>query len=255
AVERRPRAERGRVEAIGRGIVLDADDRTAFLDQRHAHAELGHSQRELARTVERVDDPHALLREPLGRVPRLFREPAVVGKCTEQARLQQVVRLRVRLREPVLVTPGTLVALHDLLDRLLVVVPHDGAGLARGGFGHGAFPLERRHPGFVHHRPVVTNPIVRALVIVLATAGGAGYAPIASGTVGSLVALPLVPWLARTRDQSWALGLGIAVGIALLAIWAAGRAEIVFGGKDHSRIVIDEVAGMTTAALFVPATW
>jgi len=102
---------------------------------------------------------------------------------------------------------------------------------------------------------VVTNPIVRALVIVLATAGGAGYAPVASGTVGSLVALPLVPWLARTRDQSWALGLGIAVGIAVLAIWAAGRAEIVFGGKDHSRIVIDEVAGMTTAALFVPASW
>ena len=102
---------------------------------------------------------------------------------------------------------------------------------------------------------MVTNPIVRALVIVLATAGGAGYAPIASGTVGSLVALPLVPWLARVRDGSAPLAIGIGVGIAILAIWTAGRAEEVFGGKDHSRIVIDEVAGMTTAALFVPATW
>jgi phosphatidylglycerophosphatase A len=102
---------------------------------------------------------------------------------------------------------------------------------------------------------MVTNPIVRALVIVLATAGGAGYAPIASGTVGSLVALPLVPWLARVRDGSAPLAIGIGVGIAVLAIWTAGRAEEVFGGKDHSRIVIDEVAGMTTAALFVPATW
>jgi phosphatidylglycerophosphatase A len=102
---------------------------------------------------------------------------------------------------------------------------------------------------------VVTNPIVRALVIVLATAGGAGYAPIASGTVGSLVAMPLVPWLARVRDGSLPLALAIGVGIAALAIWAAGRAEAVFGGKDHARIVIDEVAGMTTAALFVPATW
>jgi phosphatidylglycerophosphatase A len=102
---------------------------------------------------------------------------------------------------------------------------------------------------------MVTNPIVRALVIVLATAGGAGYAPIASGTVGSFVALPLVPWVARLRDGSWPLGLLVATAIAALAIWSAGRAEIVFGGKDHSRIVIDEVAGMTTAALFVPATW
>ena len=102
---------------------------------------------------------------------------------------------------------------------------------------------------------MVTNPIVRALVIVLATAGGAGYAPIASGTVGSLVAMPLVPWLARVRDGSLPLAIAIGVGIAALAIWTAGRAEEIFGGKDHSRIVIDEVAGMTTAALFVPATW
>jgi phosphatidylglycerophosphatase A len=102
---------------------------------------------------------------------------------------------------------------------------------------------------------VVTNPIVRALVIVLATVGGAGYAPVASGTVGSLVALPLVPWLARARDASWLLGVGLVVAIVVVAIWSAGRAEVIFGAKDHSYIVIDEVAGMATAALFTPATW
>ena len=102
---------------------------------------------------------------------------------------------------------------------------------------------------------MVTNPIVRALVIVVATACGAGYAPFASGTVGSLVALPLVPWLARVRDASWPAAVGVFVAIALLAIWSAGRAEVIFGGKDHARIVIDEVAGMGVGALFVPATW
>ena len=102
---------------------------------------------------------------------------------------------------------------------------------------------------------MVANPIVRVLVIVLATAGGAGYAPLAPGTVGSLVALPLVPWLARVRDASWPVGLGLVVAIVLVAIWSAGRAEIILGGKDHSSIVIDEVAGMATAALFAPATW
>jgi phosphatidylglycerophosphatase A len=102
---------------------------------------------------------------------------------------------------------------------------------------------------------MVTNPTVRALVIVLATAGGAGYVPVASGTVGSLVALPLVPWLARVRDDSLVLALALVVGIVTLAVWAASRAEVIFGGKDHSRIVIDEVAGMAMAALFAPATW
>jgi phosphatidylglycerophosphatase A len=67
--------------------------------------------------------------------------------------------------------------------------------------------------------------------------------------------MPIVPWLARIRDGSWAAALLVATVISLLAIWIAGRAEVIFGGKDHSRIVIDEVAGMTVAALFVPATW
>ncbi len=102
---------------------------------------------------------------------------------------------------------------------------------------------------------MVTNPIVRALVIVLATAGGVGYAPIASGTVGSLVAVPLVPWIAHLRDASWASALALVGAVDLAAMWIAGRAEEILGRKDHSRIVIDEVAGMATAALFVPASW
>jgi phosphatidylglycerophosphatase A len=102
---------------------------------------------------------------------------------------------------------------------------------------------------------VVANPIVRAFVIVLATAGGAGYAPVAPGTAGALVGLPLVPWLARLRGISWPLALAVVVAIVALAIWIAGRAEVIFDGKDHSRIVIDEVAGMATASLFAPASW
>lgn len=102
---------------------------------------------------------------------------------------------------------------------------------------------------------MVTNPTVRALVILLATAGGAGYSPVASGTMGSLVALPLVPWIARTRDASWPAAVGVVLAIAAAAVWIAGRAEPLLGGKDHARIVIDEVAGMAVAALFAPASW
>src|SRR5439155_755303 len=36
---------------------------------------------------------------------------------------------------------------------------------------------------------------------------------------------------------------------------SAGRAEHVLESRDHSHIVIDEVAGMVVAGLFLPGTW
>ena len=102
---------------------------------------------------------------------------------------------------------------------------------------------------------MVTNLAVRPLVLMLATVGGVGYAPIAPGTAGSLVAIPLVPWIAGLRAASWPSAVGFVAALALVAIWAAGRAERLLGRHDHARIVIDEVAGLSVAALFVPATW
>lgn len=102
---------------------------------------------------------------------------------------------------------------------------------------------------------MVTNLAVRLLVLSLATVGGVGYVPIAPGTVGSLVALPLVPWIAALRSLSFPGALGVVAVVVLVAIWAAGRAGRLLGGHDDARIVIDEVAGLSVAALFVPATW
>ena len=96
---------------------------------------------------------------------------------------------------------------------------------------------------------------MRTLVLALATVAGAGYAPVASGTVGSLVALPFLPLLAALRLWSWpvyAVGLGSLVA---LAVWAAGRAERELGVPDSGKIVIDEVAGLVVAGAFVPGTW
>ena len=80
----------------------------------------------------------------------------------------------------------------------------------------------------------------RAFSLGLATAGGAGFAPIAPGTFGSVVGVGLfvllVPWG----------GLGLALAIALVfavGCWASDQAERHFGTKDDGRIVIDEVAG------------
>ena len=96
---------------------------------------------------------------------------------------------------------------------------------------------------------------MRALAVALATVGGVGYAPIASGTVGSLVALPLVPFLAALRDRAPAVYAALVLGLVAVAVWAAGRAEDALGMEDHPHIVIDEVAGLVVAGAFLPATW
>ena len=91
--------------------------------------------------------------------------------------------------------------------------------------------------------------------MILATVGGIGYVPVASGTFGSLVAVPLLPVLAALRDASLAGYAAVVLALVAVAIWSAGRAEEALGGHDHSRIVIDEVAGMVATGMFLPATW
>src|SRR5437899_3309375 len=43
---------------------------------------------------------------------------------------------------------------------------------------------------------------VRTLAVLLATVGGVGYTPMAPGTAGSLVAVPLLPLLAGLRVRA-----------------------------------------------------
>lgn len=88
------------------------------------------------------------------------------------------------------------------------------------------------------------------LAFVIATWGGAGYAPVASGTVGSAVALVLL-WLIPFTLTALALTLGLLV---VGGLWAGGRVERALGQKDPGIIVVDEVAGMTLSVLLLPRT-
>ena len=90
---------------------------------------------------------------------------------------------------------------------------------------------------------------------LIATVFGVGFLPFAPGTAGSLVAVPLVPWLASVRDAQPLVYVALlAVGLAL-AVWAAGAAARGWGIKDDGRIVVDEVVGMVAAGAMLPATW
>lgn len=78
----------------------------------------------------------------------------------------------------------------------------------------------------------------------LATAGGAGYAPIAPGTFGSAVGVALFAILSALQPLLFFL---TAAALLALGTWAADCAEHFFGRKDDGRIVIDEVVGQLIA--------
>ncbi len=67
--------------------------------------------------------------------------------------------------------------------------------------------------------------------------------------------MPLLPFLAGLRQRAPLMGWLAVAALLLTALWAADRADRIFPGHDNGRIVIDEVAGMVVAGLFVPGTW
>ena len=87
----------------------------------------------------------------------------------------------------------------------------------------------------------------------MATAGGAGYAPVAPGTFGSAVGVAVYLVLADLGVFVFGITL---LGLAFLGIWASDEAERAFGRKDDGRIVIDEVVGqlLTLAPLVALAS-
>lgn len=81
---------------------------------------------------------------------------------------------------------------------------------------------------------------VNAIVKLLATALGAGYSPVAPGTCGTAVTVPLVWALASLPMWQWAL---VCVALTALAVAVAHFADRAWGTNDSQRIVIDEVIG------------
>jgi phosphatidylglycerophosphatase A len=85
---------------------------------------------------------------------------------------------------------------------------------------------------------------------VLASVFGAGYAPVASGTVGSFVTV-LAIWLLPLTPLRILVAL---VVVTLIGTWSGSRVERVLGTKDPGVIVIDEVAGMLLSVILLPPT-
>ncbi len=84
----------------------------------------------------------------------------------------------------------------------------------------------------------------------IASSFGAGYAPIVPGTFGTVAAIPLF-FLFGYWGNRWTLG-GVTLAVFIIGVWASNYAESLYGRKDPSQVVIDEVLGYLVAMLFLP---
>lgn len=78
-----------------------------------------------------------------------------------------------------------------------------------------------------------------------------GYAPVAPGTVGSLLGVFLYIPLSASRPFCYLIFLLI---VSLLSFKVAGKAEKIFNKKDCQVIVIDEVVGVFFTMFLLPPT-
>ncbi len=87
--------------------------------------------------------------------------------------------------------------------------------------------------------------------LILATGFGVGYSPLAPGTLGTLITIPIYSFLSTIPSPIYEITL---IAFFFLSVWVSENAEIFFGKKDDPRIVIDEMMGFLITMLWLPKT-
>jgi phosphatidylglycerophosphatase A len=85
--------------------------------------------------------------------------------------------------------------------------------------------------------------------VFLATGFYVGNIPVAPGTFGSLIGLPLCYLLAKLQLTAAIIAALLLIG---LAIWISNAAEKTLKRKDPGCIVVDEMAGMAVTLIGLP---
>ena len=111
--------------------------------------------------------------------------------------------------------------------------------------------LRGRSPGGERKGKTKDRQVAQRVGLLLGTFFGAGYVPLAPGTVASAiaVALYLLLWPAAVSPL-WLLSA--VVLLFAPAVWASGVCEQQFGMRDPGPVVVDEVLGQLIALAAVP---
>jgi phosphatidylglycerophosphatase A len=88
---------------------------------------------------------------------------------------------------------------------------------------------------------------------LVATSLGIGYIGKGAGTVAAVACCICWYFAWQGGYPPVIAAVIITVAITLLGVWAGNMVEPLWG-KDHQRVVIDEVAGMCISLLFIPVS-
>ena len=88
------------------------------------------------------------------------------------------------------------------------------------------------------------------IAIILATGFGSGYSPIAPGTAGTAVAIPII-YAASIKYYPW-LYMMIFTLIFFIGVSVSNFGELYFKKKDPGHVNIDEIAGYFVTMFLVP---
>jgi phosphatidylglycerophosphatase A len=97
----------------------------------------------------------------------------------------------------------------------------------------------------------IRNMKMSRFFLLFATGFGVGYSPIAPGTLGTLITIPIYSFLSTIPSPIYEITL---IAFFFLSVWVSENAEIFFGKKDDPRIVIDEMMGFLITMLWLPKT-
>jgi phosphatidylglycerophosphatase A len=88
---------------------------------------------------------------------------------------------------------------------------------------------------------------------ITSTSFGIGYIGKGAGTAAAAATCVIWYYLSKGASGNFNLALFVTLIITALGIWSGNVVESIWG-KDHNRVVIDEVAGMCITLLWVPVT-
>ncbi len=88
---------------------------------------------------------------------------------------------------------------------------------------------------------------------ITSTSFGIGYIGKGAGTVAAAATCLIWYALALGQTGDFLPALAFTLSLIALGIWSGNVVESIWG-KDHNRVVIDEVAGMCITLLWIPVT-
>ena len=91
------------------------------------------------------------------------------------------------------------------------------------------------------------------MITLFSTGFYTGYFPIAPATFSTLT-LGVLSYLLIAQLHTYLYGL-ITLILFFLAVWLSDKSETIFGKKDCSYIVIDELVGFLVTMFLLPFSW